>query len=125
MLCWTVYAFGKVDILGVDLSWSLEELKDQAHLISKSLGHYVGGHEYRGTEDTQYMLDHFIRHDLGHHLIEISQILFFLLGAMTVVELIDAHEGFAVVTDKITTTNKVKLIWILAILTFFFLRCFR
>jgi len=55
-----------------------------------------------------------------HHLSEISSILFFLLGAMTIVELIDAHEGFAIITDKITTTKKVKLLWIISVLTFFF-----
>jgi Na+/H+ antiporter NhaD/arsenite permease-like protein len=39
---------------------------------------------------------------------------------MTIVELIDAHEGFAIITDKITTTKKVKLLWIISVLTFFF-----
>lgn len=62
----------------------------------------------------------FYEHRLLHHMEDISSILFFLLGAMTIVELVDAHEGFAVITDKITTRNKVKLMWILAILTFFF-----
>lgn len=51
---------------------------------------------------------------------DISSILFFLLGAMTIVELVDAHEGFSVITDRIKTTNKVKLMWILSLLTFFF-----
>ena len=63
---------------------------------------------------------HFIEEELLHHLSEISSILFFLLGAMTIVELVDAHEGFAIITDKIKTTNKVKLLWIISILTFFF-----
>jgi Na+/H+ antiporter NhaD/arsenite permease-like protein len=51
---------------------------------------------------------------------DISSILFFLLGAMTIVELVDAHEGFSVITDRIKTTDKVKLMWILSLLTFFF-----
>ena len=63
---------------------------------------------------------HFIEEELLHHLSEISSILFFLLGAMTIVELVDAHEGFAIITDKITTTKKVRLIWIISVLTFFF-----
>ena len=63
---------------------------------------------------------HFIEEQLLHHLSEISSILFFLLGAMTIVELIDAHEGFSIITDKITTKNRVKLLWIVSILTFFF-----
>ena len=56
---------------------------------------------------------------LGHHLGELSQILFFLLGAMTIVELIDAHDGFEIITKRITTRNKRKLIWIVGLLTFF------
>jgi Na+/H+ antiporter NhaD/arsenite permease-like protein len=49
---------------------------------------------------------------------EISGILFFLLGAMTIVELIDAHNGFDIITRRITTTNKRKLLWIVGILAF-------
>jgi Na+/H+ antiporter NhaD/arsenite permease-like protein len=56
---------------------------------------------------------------LSHHLGELSGILFFLLGAMTIVELIDSHEGFDIITTRITQTNKVKLLWIIAVLTFF------
>ena len=63
---------------------------------------------------------HFIEEQLLHHLSEISSILFFLLGAMTIVELVDAHEGFSIITDKITTKNRVKLLWIVSMLTFFF-----
>jgi len=61
-----------------------------------------------------------IVHELSHHLTHHSEIIFFLIGAMTIVELVDAHEGFSVITDKIKTTNKVKLLWIVSILTFFF-----
>lgn len=64
-------------------------------------------------------LIHIIPENLREHLGEIAEILFFLLGAMTIVEIIDAHEGFSVITDKINTTNKVKLIWILSVFTFF------
>ena len=63
---------------------------------------------------------HLIEEQLLHHLSEISSILFFLLGAMTIVELIDAHEGFSIITDKIITKNRVKLLWIVSVLTFFF-----
>ena len=63
---------------------------------------------------------HFIEEQLLHHLSEISSILFFLLGAMTIVELVDAHQGFSIITDKITTKNRVKLLWIVSVLTFFF-----
>lgn len=57
--------------------------------------------------------------NLLHHLGDLSQILFFLLGAMTIVELIDAHDGFEIITKRITTRNKKKLIWIIGSLAFF------
>jgi Na+/H+ antiporter NhaD/arsenite permease-like protein len=63
---------------------------------------------------------HEAEHALLEHLSEISGILFFLLGAMTIVEVVDAHEGFAVITDKIKTKNVRSLLWTVSILTFFF-----
>ncbi len=56
---------------------------------------------------------------LLEHLGEIAEILFFLLGAMTIVEIVDTHEGFKIITDKITTTRKTSLLWIISMLTFF------
>ena len=70
--------------------------------------------------DSNLALHTFFEHRLLHHMEDISSILFFLLGAMTIVELVDAHEGFSVITDRIKTNNKVILMWILALLTFFF-----
>jgi len=64
--------------------------------------------------------DFLVSHELLHHLGEISEILFYLMGAMTVVELIDTYGGFNIITDNIKTTNKVKLLWILSFITFFF-----
>ncbi|HPJ53944.1 MAG TPA: sodium:proton antiporter NhaD [Flavobacteriales bacterium] len=58
-------------------------------------------------------------HHLMEHLGDIAGILFFLMGAMTVVELIDVHEGFRVITDRITGTSKVSLLWMLSIIAFF------
>jgi Na+/H+ antiporter NhaD/arsenite permease-like protein len=55
---------------------------------------------------------------LTGHLGELSQILFFLMGAMTIVELIDVHDGFEIITQRIKTTDKKKLLWIIALLTF-------
>ena len=57
--------------------------------------------------------------ELYEHFGQISGILFFLLGAMTIVELIDAHDGFDVITNKITTSDQLKLLWIISIITFF------
>jgi Na+/H+ antiporter NhaD/arsenite permease-like protein len=58
-------------------------------------------------------------HQLLEHLGEVSGILFFLLGAMTVVELIDAYDGFQIITDRIRTESTVKLLWIVGGITFF------
>jgi len=60
-----------------------------------------------------------VSESLAHHLGNISGILFFLMGAMVIVELIDAHDGFEVITQRIQTTNKKKLVWIVGIITFF------
>ncbi|MDX9747838.1 MAG: sodium:proton antiporter NhaD [Paludibacter sp.] len=57
--------------------------------------------------------------ELIEHMGDISSILFFLFGAMTIVELIDAHDGFEIVTDKIRQTQKKRLIWIISLFTFF------
>jgi len=57
--------------------------------------------------------------EMAHHLGAISEILFFLVGAMTIVEIIDAHDGFDIITNRITTRSKIRLMWIMAFLTFF------
>jgi Na+/H+ antiporter NhaD/arsenite permease-like protein len=57
--------------------------------------------------------------ELSLHLGAVSEILFFLLGAMTIVELVDAHHGFKVITDRINTRNSRSLLWVLSIITFF------
>jgi len=60
-----------------------------------------------------------VSEQLTEHLGELAGILFFLLGAMTIVELIDAHNGFDIITSKITQTNKRKLLWTVSLITFF------
>ncbi len=62
---------------------------------------------------------HWVGEQLSHHLGEIASILFFLMGAMTIVEIIDLHDGFRIVTDRIRTQDKRKLLWMISILTFF------
>ena len=62
---------------------------------------------------------HLASEELVDHLGEISSILFFLLGAMTIVELIDSHGGFDIITRRITTTDTRKLLLTITVLTFF------
>ena len=56
---------------------------------------------------------------LMRHLGNISSIIFFLFGAMAIVELIDTHNGFDVITDRIKTSGKATLLFIITFLTFF------
>ena len=58
-------------------------------------------------------------HALGASLGELAGILFFLLGAMTIVELVDAHDGFEIITRRIRSTNKRKLVWTIGFISFF------
>ncbi len=62
---------------------------------------------------------HEVVHLLQENLGETSETLFFLLAAMTIVEAVDSHSGFSVLTSVIKTRSKVKLLWIICILTFF------
>ncbi len=62
---------------------------------------------------------HTVSEELVSHLGEISSILFFLMGAMTIVELIDSHGGFNIITQKITTKSIQKLLLIITFITFF------
>ncbi len=59
-------------------------------------------------------------HIFSEHVASISQIVFFLLGAMTLIELVDAHKGFRIITDVIQTTSKTKLLWVICFLAFVF-----
>lgn len=61
-----------------------------------------------------------VEHPLKEHFEEVSEIVFFLLGAMTIVELIDAHNGFSIVNKIIKTHNKRTLLWIISLIAFFF-----
>ncbi len=102
-LCWVLYMVGAEGILhlGFSPAWkAFLAVHPDAHGLHAM-------HEF------------IVDSEVIHHLGETCEILFFLLGAMTIVELVDQHEGFKIITDKIKTTKKVKLLWILCFLTFF------
>ena len=90
-LCWTLLMLGK------------SELLDPA----------VAGAGHAGD------LVHFIDGELLTHIGEIAEILFFLLAAMTIVEVIDSHAGFEMLTERLNTRSKRKLLWIISLFTFF------
>ena len=123
VLVWTVFVFGADSILGINFDWSLTELFSNSDGFLKGLSDYLSIEQediMASGDSVSQVTNHFIGHELKHHVVDIAEILFFLLGAMTIVEVIDAHDGFAVITDRIKTANKVKLIWVLSIITFFF-----
>lgn len=62
---------------------------------------------------------HLLSEKLSGHFGEIAGLLIFLLGAMTIVELIDLHKGFSVITHRIRTKSVLKLLWIVGGVTFF------
>ncbi len=105
-LCWALYVIGAEGII---------DFQAIPHWVSDMFS------EERNITDQHEVLIHYVTEfQILEHVGEIASILFFLLGAMTIVELIDAHEGFAVITDRIKTTSRSKLLWIICILTFFF-----
>ncbi|MDP2335329.1 MAG: sodium:proton antiporter NhaD [Bacteroidota bacterium] len=102
-LCWVAYIFGAENILSLGYSHSWKEFQT----LYPALHGIEAVHEF------------IVDFEIIRHLGEISEILFFLMAAMTIVEVVDQHQGFKVITDKINTTNKIKLLWLLSILTFF------
>ncbi len=60
-----------------------------------------------------------VTEQLNESLSSIAQIVFFLMGAMTIVEVVDAHDGFDVITDRIKTKKMTTLLWLIGFVTFF------
>ena len=100
VVCWTLLVIGSTEIV------TMESLKFQ-HFVDFFKWEENMGESWSLQSHIHEVRNAFIKHELGHHLIEIGQILFFLLGAMTIVELIDSHQGFRIITDRIITTNKI------------------
>src|SRR5690606_37103350 len=61
---------------------------------------------------------HLMEETLLHHLGKTAEILVFLLGAMTIVEIIDYFDGFSTIKDFVKTKKKTKILWIFSILAF-------
>jgi Na+/H+ antiporter NhaD/arsenite permease-like protein len=101
VVCWALYIINLNQLLPTDAipHWFVEEANNEQ----------VENVEQHFAVDSQHL------HLTG----EIASILFFLMGAMTIVELVDAHEGFALVTQRIRARRKGSLLWIIGILTFF------
>src|SRR5258706_5637896 len=103
-LCWTLFALDVPDSSFLN--------GDHYSSFVKSLGKQDG---LRSIE----IYNSFIEAQLAHHLGQIASILFFLMGAMIIVELVDSHHGFRFITDRIKTKDVRKLLWIISWTTFF------
>lgn len=112
VLIWTIYIFDVTGILNLGFSAAWAHFENSTLLNVFKTNHPEAGL----LEQMRYFV---IDNQIVGHLGDISEILFFLLGAMTIVETIDQHQGFKIITDRITTTNKVRLLWILSFLAFF------
>ena len=119
-ILWAIYALNGASVLelGFSTSWHhfVEENNLGTLLASFKNGSLSGVQMEHFSESVKEFIT---QHEVLEHLADISTILFFLLGAMTIVETVDQHQGFKIITDKIKTTNKVKLLWVLSFLTFF------
>lgn len=104
MLCWALYVFTGVPHEVIEFGHGFYD--------------FMEGFAHHSLDTSVQEVPHV--KGLYHHIYDIANILLFLLGAMTIVETIDEHQGFTIITDKIKTTNKVKLLWVIAILSFFF-----
>lgn len=105
ILLWSMYIFAGPHLIieGAPTAFHnfIAENPDYAHLsLLAQVRKYVTGLE--------------IVDQLGN----IAEILFYLLGAMTIVEVIDVHHGFSAITDRIKTRSKKKLLWLVAAITF-------
>lgn len=87
--------------------------------INKSASALIGA----GLLWTIYAVSSADAHLVGEHLSEslmsTAQIVFFLMGAMTIVEVVDSHNGFEVITSRIKTTKLSTLMWLVGFVTFF------
>jgi Na+/H+ antiporter NhaD/arsenite permease-like protein len=109
VLCWTLFALSSPTetlLSSVQFNDFVEHLKLELGDKFSALGQ-------------QEIFRDFVVSELSHHLGSIAEILFFLMGAMTIVELVDAHHGFRFITDRISTKNPKTLLWIICWVTFF------
>lgn len=110
ILCWTLFMFSD-QTEGLSQSSAYQKFLNISELE-------MGGAKINSLTTTELHRE-FVTFSLSEHLGDIAQILFFLLGAMTIVELVDAHQGFRFITDRIQTKDTRALLWIICWVAFF------
>lgn len=103
-LCWALLA------IGFNYGW-LSVVDTHEHIYS-----LVGAHEAHG--EGLHLAEEGFKNTLLHHLGKTAEILIFLIGAMTIVEIVDLHRGFEVLKSYVNTRSKKRLLWIVGILGF-------
>lgn len=106
MLLWTMYIYAAPETI---VNAHPDSFKDFIYADPVLSAHSLS------DQATRYVVDFQIIKHLGN----IAEIIFYLLGAMTIVSIIDFHGGFATLTDRIRTRDKQNLLWLIAIITFF------
>ncbi|HEX5171882.1 MAG TPA: sodium:proton antiporter NhaD [Cyclobacteriaceae bacterium] len=109
IVCWTLLMFAP--------DGKLLESADYSKFLR--IEEIEKGAEHHTVISPDELHKEYVLFSLEEHLGEIAQILFFLMGAMTIVELVDAHKGFRLITDKIKTTDLRKLLWMVSWIAFF------
>ena len=99
-LLWTIYSLGADSILSLG--------------YSKDWNEFIGSGVATHADRINFITGHELIENLG----TISSTLFFLLGAMTIVDLIDRNGGFSIITNSIGSTNLVRLMWVIGFLAF-------
>ncbi len=118
VLCWSIYAIGHEQLA----PQAEFEKWERVHQMSLDYDAPTKAQENKLTSTPSHVpakLEFITEYQLPRGFVEIAGILFFLMGAMTIVELVDAHEGFSLVTQQVGARNKVTLLWIVGWVTFF------
>lgn len=109
-------------ILGI-LLWTMYIFSGVSHIIHAdptAFNNFVHQNSaYLHLSPLQQARKYITDFEIINHLGNVCEILFYLLGALTIVEAIDLHHGFAGITNRIRTKGKKKLLWLIAFVTFF------
>ena len=120
---WGIYALNASGILNLGFSPSWEAVQQiSSHItqfIQPAIDVTIFDKLWADDIDLSSNTISFVDRELNITLVGIAQILFFLGGAMTIVETIDEHNGFDLITNKIKTVSKMKLMWIISLIAFF------
>jgi len=102
-------------LLMAAICWALLALGFNNGLLTVIDGH---DHTFSLLNGHDHHMEEGFKNTLLHHLGKTAEILIFLIGAMTIVEIIDLHRGFEILKGWVKTRSKKKLLWILGILAF-------